>query len=81
MFARRAAARMRGDASIPVELAGSPVLDGHHRVAGDGTLSIDVLCERNGTVALDGGLEFGEAPVIVDSIAREASGAAREGEE
>ena len=81
VFARRAAARMRGDASIPVELAGSPVLDGHHRVAGDGTLSIDVLCERNGTVALDGGLEFGEAPVIVDSIAREASGAAREGEE
>ena len=81
VFARRAAARMRGDASIPVELAGSPVLDGHHRVAGDGTLSIDVLCERDGTVALDGGLEFGEAPVNVDSIAREASGAAREGEE
>ena len=81
VFARRAAARMRGDATLPVEVAGSPALDGRHRVAGDGSLAIDALCEQDGTTVHDGGIEFGEPPADIDAIARGADAVACEGEE
>ena len=78
VFARRAARRMAGGESLAVELAGAPVLDGRHRVAGDGTLAIDALCEQDGTTARDGELVFGEAPVDIDSIAAGEAAAAKE---
>ena len=78
VFARRAARRMLGGPSLPVEVAGSPALDGRHRVAGNGMLAIDELCEHDGTCAHDDGLAFGEAPVDIETIASEAAAAARE---
>ena len=78
VFARRAARRMAGGDALPVEVAGSPALDGHHRVVGDGSLAIDVLCEQDGTTARDGALAFGEAPVDIDSIAAGEAATARE---
>ncbi len=78
VFARRAARRMAGSGALPVEVAGSPALDGHHRVVGDGSLAIDVLCEQDGTTARDGALAFGEAPVDIDSIAAGEAATARE---
>lgn len=78
VFARRAARRMAGGGSLPVEVAGSPVLDGRHRVVGDGTLAIDRLCEQDGTCAHDGAIAFGEPPVDIDTIAFEAAAAAGE---
>ena len=78
VFARRAAKRMAGGGSLPVEVAGSPALDGRHRVVGDGTLAIDRLCEQDGTCAHDGAIAFGEPPVDIDTIAFEAAAAAGE---
>ena len=78
VFARRAARRMVGGESLAVELAGAPVLDGRHRVAGDGTLAIDALCEQDGTMVRDGGLVYGEPPVDIDSIAAGEAAAAKE---
>ena len=78
VFARRAARRMAGGDSLAVEVAGSPALDGRHRVVGDGTLAIDRLCEQDGTCAHDGAIAFGEPPVDIDTIAFEAAAAAGE---
>ena len=78
VFARRAARRMAGGDSLAVEVAGSPALDGRHRVVGDGTLAIDRLCEQDGTCAHDGAIAFGEPPVDIDTIAFEAAAAAEE---
>lgn len=78
VFARRAARRMAGGDSLAVEVAGSPALDGRHRVVGDGTLAIDRLCEQDGTCTHDGAIAFGEPPVDIDTIAFEAAAAAGE---
>ena len=78
VFARRAARSMAGGDSLAVEVAGSPALDGRHRVVGDGTLAIDRLCEQDGTCAHDGAIAFGEPPVDIDTIAFEAAAAAGE---
>ena len=78
VFARRAARRMAGGDALPVEVAGSPALDGLHRVVGSGSLAIDALCEQDGTTARDGALAFGEAPVDIDSIAAGEAATARE---
>ena len=67
VFARRAAHKMLTGESLPVELAGSPALDGMHRVNGDGTLTIDELCAEDGTTTEDAA-GFGSAPVDFDSI-------------
>ena len=67
VFARRVAYKMLTGESLPVELAGSPALDGMHRVNGDGTLAIDELCAEDGTTTEDTAV-FGDAPVDFDSI-------------
>lgn len=67
VFARRAAHKMLTGESLPVELAGSPALDGLHRVNGDGTLAIDALCAADGATTEDTA-DFGAAPVDFDSI-------------
>ena len=77
VFARRAARRMAGGDSLAVEVAGSPALDGLHRVVGDGSLAIDALCKNDGTCAGDAPA-FGEAPVDIDTIALDAAVAAGE---
>ena len=78
VFPRRAARRLASGDSLAVEVAGSPALDGLHRVVGSGSLSIDALCEQDGTTAQDGALAFGEAPVDIDSIAAGEAATARE---
>ncbi len=77
VFARRAAHKLLTGASMPVEIAGEPVLDGRHRRAGDATLAIDELCEQLGTAAADGAPAYDNAPVDCDSVAaRDAATAA-----
>ncbi len=82
VFARRAAYAMATEATLPVELAGEPALDGRHRPlsaanaktradASASPLAIDELCARAGTVADEPAL-CGDAPVDINSIAREA---------
>ncbi len=75
VFARRAAHVMCTGASLGVELAGEPALDGCHRALGEGTsgrvLAIDELCERAGTVAHES-VPCGDAPVDINAIGKEA---------
>ena len=78
VFARRAAHRMLAGDSLPVEVAGSPALDGRHRVVGNGGLAIDELCAQDGTSVSGDDLAFGEPPVDIESISSEAAAAARE---
>ena len=51
VWGRRAAYRMRTGASLPVEEAGVPALDGLHRQTDDAVLAIDVLAAEDGTQA------------------------------
>ena len=51
VWGRRAAYRMRTGASLPVEEAGMPALDGLHRKTDAATLAIDVLAAEDGTQA------------------------------
>ena len=75
VFARRAAHVMCTGASLDVELAGEPALDGRHRALGEGAsgrvLAIDELCERAGTVAHEP-VPCGDAPVDINAIGKEA---------
>jgi L-aspartate oxidase len=47
VFARRAAHKLLTGESLPVEEAGEPALDGHHRACGTTTLAIDALCKED----------------------------------
>ena len=51
VWGRRAAYRMRTGASLAVEAAGEPALDGRHRKTDAATLAIDVLAAEDGTQA------------------------------
>lgn len=59
VFARRAAVRIATGASLAVEEAGEPALDGRHRSCGVRDASIDLLCGEAGTVR-KGGCVTGE---------------------
>ena len=72
VFARRAAYKMRTGASLPVEIAGEPALDGLHRAISPDALAIDELCTLDGTATTEGAPAYGEAPCDIDSIAKEA---------
>ena len=72
VFARRAAYKMRTGASLPVEIAGAPALDGLHRSISADKLAIDELCAQDGTATEAGAPAYGEAPCDIDSIAKEA---------
>ena len=72
VFARRAAYKMRTGASLPVEVAGEPALDGLHRAISPDALAIDGLCALDGTATTEGAPAYGEAPCDIDSIAKEA---------
>ena len=74
VFARRAAHKLLTGASMPVEVAGEPALDGLHRQAGDECLAIDELCEGLGTLSPDGPT-YGDAPECYGRLAlQEAAG-------
>lgn len=72
VFARRAAHTMLTGRSLDVEVAGEPALDGMHRVATEGGLAIDELCEQRGTLAQGSVIAYGDAPLDVEQIAWEA---------
>ena len=72
VFARRAAYKMRTGASLPVEIAGEPALDGLHRSISADKLAIDELCAQDETATEAGAPAYGEAPCDIDSIAKEA---------
>lgn len=67
VFARRAAYSMVHGASLGVELAGEPALDGAHRVSAAGNLSIDALCGELGTAVAEP-VTYGDAPMDIETI-------------
>lgn len=74
VFSRRAAYRISTGLSLPVEVAGSPALDGRHRPVSAIPVAIDELCGQDKTVAVGGRLSFGEAPVDINMIGNEVLG-------
>ena len=67
VFARRAAYSMVHGASLGVERAGEPALDGAHRLSAAGNLSIDALCREFGT-AVSEPVAYGDAPMDIETI-------------
>lgn len=70
VFARRAAYDMVHGASLGVECAGEPALDGAHRLSDAGDLSIDALCREFGT-AVSEPVAYGDAPMDIEAIGAE----------
>ena len=70
VFARRAAYDMVHGASLGVERAGEPALDGAHRLSDAGDLSIDALCREFGT-AVSEPVAYGDAPMDIEAIGAE----------
>ena len=70
VFARRAAYNMVHGASLGVERAGEPALDGAHRLSDTGDLSIDALCREFGT-AVSEPVAYGDAPMDIEAIGAE----------
>ena len=71
VFARRAAYSMVHGASLGVERAGEPALDGAHRLSAAGNLSIDALCREFGT-AVSEPVAYGDAPMDIETINADA---------
>ena len=71
VFARRAAYSMVHGASLGVEHAGEPALDGAHRLSTAGNLSIDALCREFGTAASEP-VAYGDAPIDIETINADA---------
>lgn len=71
VFARRAAYSMVHGASLGVERAGEPALDGAHRFSAAGNLSIDALCREFGT-AVSEPVAYGDAPMDIETINADA---------
>ena len=71
VFARRAAYSMVHGASLSVERAGEPALDGAHRLSAAGNLSIDALCREFGT-AVSEPVAYGDAPMDIETINADA---------
>ena len=71
VFARRAAYSMVHGASLGVEHAGEPALDGAHRLSTAGNLSIDALCREFGTAASEP-VAYGDAPMDIETINADA---------
>lgn len=70
VFARRAAYDMVHGASLGVERAGEPALDGAHHLSDTGDLSIDALCREFGT-AVSEPVAYGDAPMDIEAIGAE----------
>lgn len=70
VFARRAAYDMVHGASLGVERAGEPALDGAHRLSDTGDLNIDALCREFGTVVSEP-VAYGDAPMDIEAIGAE----------
>lgn len=71
VFARRAAYSMAHGASLGVERAGEPALDGAHRLSVAGNLNIDALCREFGT-AVSEPVAYGDAPMDIETINADA---------
>ena len=71
VFARRAAYSMVHGASLGVERAGEPALDGAHRLSAAGNLSVDALCREFGT-AVSEPVAYGDAPMDIETINADA---------